>query len=348
MKLVTCKGARPLGEVKVGKTVEPPPTLSISSTPGFKLRCETNITERYDHLDLMVRIFQMPTHTGIKTLITDVAIDVDSHPSIDLKIQNSSENKTNPDTASRKRVSSGQPRRVRLESRNTHVFPRCSLASDSSSEPSVHEMSSSEIDQNLQDLKVLNSVTASMDTPNFDRANDSGSEDEEDEEAECEAAELESNFSRIWTSLESGYCISQELLDMVLERNRSELLEGIMEQFWMYVNQRMGGGIRMHADASSSSQRATSGSLNASTRTSNSSSGKRSLGVEDEGQEFPEEEDERRAKKPRTPAVSRDALEESAQFACPYRKHDPRKYNVHGRDWAKCALTPFPTVARVK
>jgi len=346
MKLVTCKRARPLREVKMGKTVESPPTLSISSAPGFKSRYETNTTERYDHLDLMVRIFQMPTYTGIKTLITDAAIDVDSHPSIELKNRNSSENKTNPDNAPRKRVSSGKPSRVRLESRNTHVFPRCSLASDSLLEPSVHEMSSSEIDQNLQVLKALNPVTASTHIPNFDRVNDSGSEDEEDEEAECETAELESNFSRIWTSLESGYCISQDLLDMVLERNRSELLEGIMEQFWMYVNQRMGRGIRMHADPSSTSQRATSGSLNASTRTSNLGSGKRSLGMEDEGQDFPEEDDERRAKKPRTPAVSRDALEESAQFACPYRKYDPRKYNF--RDWRTCALTPLRTVARVK
>lgn len=345
MKLVTCKRARPLGEVKESKPVESPPILSIPSAPGFKSRYETNTTKRYDHLDLMVRIFQMPTDTGIKTLITDTAIDVGSHPNIELKIQNSSETKTHPDNVPGKRISSGQPSRVRLDSRNTHVFPRCGLASDCSLEPSVHEMSSSETDQNLRILKALNPVTASTDISNFDRVEDSGSEDEEDEDAECETAELESNFSRIWTSLESGYCIGQDLLDMVLERTRIELLEGIMEQFWMYVNQRMGGGVRMHADPSSTSQTATSGSLNTSTRTSNLGSAKRSL--EAEGQELPEEDDdERRAKKPRTPAVSRNALEESAQFACPYRKHDPRKYNVN--DWSSCALTPLRTVARVK
>jgi hypothetical protein len=205
-------------------------------------------------------------------------------------------------------------------------------------------MSSSEIGQNLQALKALNPVTASMDIPNFDRGNDTGSEDEEDEDAECETAELESNFSRIWTSLESGYCIGQDLLEMVLERTRIELLEGITEQFWMYVNQRMGWGIHMHADPSSTSQTAISGSLNARTGTSTVGSGKRNL--EDGGQESPEEDDERRAKKPRTPAVSRDALEESAQFACPYRKHDPRKYNL--RDWSTCARSPLRTVARVK
>jgi hypothetical protein len=35
-----------------------------------------------------------------------------------------------------------------------------------------------------------------------------------------------------------------------------------------------------------------------------------------------------------------------AGFACPYRKHNPRKYCV--RDWRTCALTPHKTVARVK
>jgi hypothetical protein len=335
MKLVTCKRARPLRKVKEAKLVKLPPTLGISSAPRLKSRYEFNTTKRNDNLDLMVRIFQMPTDTGIKALITDAAIDVDSHPNIEFKIQDSSKNKTHPDNDSRKRLSSGQSNLVRLESKNTHVFHRSGLASDCSLEHSAHEMLSSEIDQNVQLLKALNPVTASMGVPKFDGVYDTGSE----------AAELESHFSRIWTSLASGYCIGQDLLDMVLERTRVELLEGIMQQFWMYVNQRMGGGIRMHADPSSTSQTARSGSLNGSTRTSNLGSGKRVW--ENEGQEFPEDDDdERRAKKLRTPAVSRDALEESAQFACPYRKHDPRKYNV--RDWATCALSPLRTVARVK
>ena len=34
------------------------------------------------------------------------------------------------------------------------------------------------------------------------------------------------------------------------------------------------------------------------------------------------------------------------KFACPYRKHDARKYCV--RNWRSCALTPLETVARVK
>jgi hypothetical protein len=46
-----------------------------------------------------------------------------------------------------------------------------------------------------------------------------------------------------------------------------------------------------------------------------------------------------------TPNAS-DFSETGSKFACPYRKHDPRKYCVP--NWGPCALTPLQTVARVK
>jgi hypothetical protein len=46
-----------------------------------------------------------------------------------------------------------------------------------------------------------------------------------------------------------------------------------------------------------------------------------------------------------TPSVS-EISETGSKFACPYRKHDPRKYCVP--NWGPCALTPLQTVARVK
>jgi len=39
---------------------------------------------------------------------------------------------------------------------------------------------------------------------------------------------------------------------------------------------------------------------------------------------------------------------EKGKFACPYRKHDPRKYCHQVRCWRSCALTPLDTIARVK
>jgi len=38
--------------------------------------------------------------------------------------------------------------------------------------------------------------------------------------------------------------------------------------------------------------------------------------------------------------------DDNDKFACPYRKHDTRKYCV--QHWGPCALTPLDTIARVK
>jgi hypothetical protein len=46
-----------------------------------------------------------------------------------------------------------------------------------------------------------------------------------------------------------------------------------------------------------------------------------------------------------TPSAS-EFSETGSKLACPYRKHDPRKYCVP--NWGPCALTPLQTVARVK
>jgi hypothetical protein len=43
---------------------------------------------------------------------------------------------------------------------------------------------------------------------------------------------------------------------------------------------------------------------------------------------------------------SQPKTDQSVEFACPYRKHNPRKYSV--RDWRSCALTSFNSIARVK
>ncbi|KAH6714386.1 hypothetical protein BKA61DRAFT_481996, partial [Leptodontidium sp. MPI-SDFR-AT-0119] len=56
--------------------------------------------------------------------------------------------------------------------------------------------------------------------------------------------------------------------------------------------------------------------------------------------------DERDPKRPRTLLCLPLKEYDNKKFACPYRKHNPRKYCV--QDSRSCALTPFETVARVK
>ncbi|KAF8859289.1 hypothetical protein BDZ45DRAFT_725399 [Acephala macrosclerotiorum] len=56
--------------------------------------------------------------------------------------------------------------------------------------------------------------------------------------------------------------------------------------------------------------------------------------------------DFRAPKRPRTAHSLHEPADSDAKFACPYRKHDPRKYCVP--NWGPCALTPLQTVARLK
>jgi hypothetical protein len=56
--------------------------------------------------------------------------------------------------------------------------------------------------------------------------------------------------------------------------------------------------------------------------------------------------EEQSPKRPRTLLTPPQNPEDTAKFACPYRKRDPRKYCV--QFWRSCALTPQDTVARVK
>lgn len=61
----------------------------------------------------------------------------------------------------------------------------------------------------------------------------------------------------------------------------------------------------------------------------------------------PEESDREEPKRRRIGTLSpSDPTRNTLTFACPYRKHDRRKYCV--QNWGPCALTPQKTVARVK
>lgn len=71
----------------------------------------------------------------------------------------------------------------------------------------------------------------------------------------------------------------------------------------------------------------------------------------DEGDDIPSDgdgtdDDQRTPKRPRTSHTQPDTQKSGYKFACPYRKHDPRKYCV--QEWGPCALTPLASISRVK
>jgi hypothetical protein len=67
---------------------------------------------------------------------------------------------------------------------------------------------------------------------------------------------------------------------------------------------------------------------------------------EDEDNQEQDNGDEREPKRPKIFLSPPQSQDDSAKFACPYRKRDPRKYCV--QHWRPCALTPLESVARVK
>ncbi|CZR70255.1 uncharacterized protein PAC_20156 [Phialocephala subalpina] len=89
----------------------------------------------------------------------------------------------------------------------------------------------------------------------------------------------------------------------------------------------------------------------AATTSSNASNSMRSIGKRKRSDDEPPEDD--RGQGPKRPMVGISPPNDDSsaiRFACPFRKRDPRKYNMHHDEgkWQTCAISSWPTVARVK
>ncbi|KAN0104089.1 hypothetical protein V8E51_009834 [Hyaloscypha variabilis] len=116
-----------------------------------------------------------------------------------------------------------------------------------------------------------------------------------------------------------------------------------MEDFWPIFNQRWRPGLR-HRGTTPDSSSSSSNSTPPRRGLSKGKGVKRFRGDGDE--EDPGEESRKGSKRRFESSEPLDATENTSPFACPFRKHNPRKYCI--RNWARCALTAQSTVARVK
>jgi hypothetical protein len=97
------------------------------------------------------------------------------------------------------------------------------------------------------------------------------------------------------------------------------------------------------------SSQTTTSSANSGIQTNGTSSivtqnGKRKHQDQDENEN--NEGENRSPKRPKNLLSPPRNISDTSKFACPYRKHNARKYCV--RNWRSCALTPLETIARVK
>jgi hypothetical protein len=230
---------------------------------------------------------------------------------------------------------------------------RLALAEDSKHQRSSHNVGVLS-ESRISDMRPseLSSIPKILDFPDLGLRDiyannlaqkDSESECTDGDEDVSHSTEPESEFG--CPHIRTGGTIEGlDVVHVILERARDELLDAFMGKFWGIANQRMSENIRVYASCSSTSSASKSDVCIPHGSSSNVNSSKRS--GEQEEDDFREEDEDRRAKKPKLPSASTVSLEESAQFGCPYRKHDPKKYNF--RDWPTCALIPQRTVARVK
>jgi len=156
----------------------------------------------------------------------------------------------------------------------------------------------------------------------------SNSDSDEAEDEENKSFEEESN---------------QEILEM--STNARAIAELTLEGFWDIFNQSRSELYRQRSE--DGQQSSSTVHLNLQPRVFPRAAGsvfelnrKSRSRVEDH------DDDERRPKRGRIEtALPGDKLE-NARFSCPYRKHNRSRYNIHTH--RTCALSWFPTIARVK
>ena len=141
--------------------------------------------------------------------------------------------------------------------------------------------------------------------------------------------------------------VNDSLISPILDPFKRAIVERIMKDFWKIFNQQWFEAIRKCTGTlcianSSLSGQGSASSVGKSTEDTN----KRAR--EDDDDQQPEEENRDSHKRRNTSTSPKGTTDEKKKFACPYRKHNPQRYNHHSLKWRTCALTPLQTVARVK
>ncbi|TVY82020.1 Resistance to glucose repression protein [Lachnellula suecica] len=153
------------------------------------------------------------------------------------------------------------------------------------------------------------------------------------------------------TSEDSGYGYIRDVnsrrsptstVGFLLDPARRDLVDRVMEEFWILFDQGWDSGFTNCASNSSDSSTSASTST---PRTSVASPQVQRKRQRINGDDTPEENEDRKSRQPRrAPAPKQEAAAE--RFACPFRKHDPREYNIYNN--RVCALSHWESIARVK
>lgn len=136
---------------------------------------------------------------------------------------------------------------------------------------------------------------------------------------------------------------TKEFFDFTVEQFKSTLVAQLMAEFWKKTAAATSTKAADEGGEACGPSSTAEGLINFS---NNASGGKRAREATGDGNKLPEDEDGQQWKKPRIVSTPTSSPGEAIHFACPFRKRNSRKYNVH--QWSTCALTPQKGVSRVK
>jgi hypothetical protein len=183
-------------------------------------------------------------------------------------------------------------------------------------------------------------------TRTFDAADKPTSVDSEPDGNDDGTAESEESYD----SMSSGTqdVADGSLIQPLIVASKQKLIDCLMEHFWVLLEQMQDTNIVGHASEASSTRAKTAPSSTAPSAELSSLKGSRRTKRrlrEDNGADS-EEDGQNKPTPPKESSAVSDPTKSNQGFACPYRKHNPRKYGIDG--WRPCALTPHNTIARVK
>ena len=129
----------------------------------------------------------------------------------------------------------------------------------------------------------------------------------------------------------------------ILDPMKQALVDRIMEEFWGIFNQ---GDSRLIGCAGNTPQSSVPSSTISSPSSSSTRPSQRKRQRDDDDENSQNDGSSRRPRQPRNGQPSTSDPEETRRLACPFRKHDSRKYSVYNH--RACALSHWETISRVK
>jgi hypothetical protein len=137
-------------------------------------------------------------------------------------------------------------------------------------------------------------------------------------------------------------------LGLVLDPSKLSIFNQAMHRFWEFFNPKLNAGISWRAGGTEAHRSSSSftGGRSFQQQALSQSTIRKHEHQDDEVDNLSDEGNRRPPKRPKSDFLSQVDGDTSLKFACPFRKHNPRKYNMH--QYKSCALSSFESIARVK